>query len=54
MPTSFVRSVGYPDYGPTSLSKFVPAKWSTQLVKRWYAATVLTHISNTNYEGDLK
>lgn len=54
MATSFGRAAGYPDYGPTSSSAFIPVKWSTQLVKRWYAATVLTHISNTNYEGEIK
>jgi len=54
MATSFGRAAGYPDYGPTSSSKFTPAKWSTKLVERWYAATVLTHISNTNYEGEIK
>jgi hypothetical protein len=51
MATSFGRTAGYPDYGPSGSSKFIPEKWSTMLVKRWYPATVLTHISNTNYEG---
>jgi hypothetical protein len=53
MSTSFGRAAGYPDYGPTGSSRFTPVKWSTQLVKRWYAATVLTHISNTNQGGSM-
>jgi hypothetical protein len=54
MATSFGRVAGMPDYGPTGTSKFIPVMWSKMLVKRWYPATVLTHISNTNYEGEIK
>ncbi len=54
MATSFGRAAGMPDYGPTGTSGFIPVLWSKMLVKRWYPATVLTHISNTNYEGEIK
>ena len=52
--TSFGVAPGYPDYGPTGTSKFIPVKWSTKLVEKFYDASVLTHISNTNYEGEIK
>ncbi len=54
MATSFGRAAGIPDYGPTGTSRFNPVIWSKTLVKRWYPATVLTHISNTNFEGEIK
>ena len=52
--TSFSRVSGYPDYTSGGTSEFTPEIWSTMLVKRWFPATVLTHISNTNYEGEIK
>jgi hypothetical protein len=48
------RAPGYPDYSAAGLSAFIPEKWSTKLVEKFYDATVLTHISNTNYEGEIK
>ena len=51
MATSFGRAAGSPDYTPGGTSEFTPEMWSSILVKRWFPATVLTHISNTNYEG---
>lgn len=48
------RAAGYPDYSSAGTSAFIPEIWSTKLVEKWYDATVLTHISNTNYEGEIK
>jgi hypothetical protein len=42
---------GYVDYSSKGKSAFIPEVWSTKLVEKFYDATVLTHISNTNYEG---
>lgn len=33
---------------------FVPEIWSGKLVEKFYASTVLTAISNTDYEGEIK
>lgn len=48
------RAVGYPDYSSAGTSAFIPEIWSTKLVEKFYDATVLSHISNTNYEGEIK
>ena len=34
-------------------SRFIPEVWSTKLVTKFYAATVLADISNTDYEGEI-
>lgn len=41
---------GHPSYSGT----FVPEVWSGKLVVKFYATTVLTEISNTDYEGEIK
>ncbi len=33
---------------------FIPQIWSGKLVEKFYAATVLAAISNTDYEGEIK
>lgn len=33
---------------------FIPEIWSGKLIEKFYAATVLTAISNTDYEGEIK
>jgi len=45
---------GYPDYGSTGTSKFIPQIWSTKLVIKFYKSTVFGEISNTDYEGEIK
>lgn len=35
-------------------SNFIPVIWSGKLVEKFYAATVLAAISNTDYEGEIK
>lgn len=43
-------SVVSPAYSGT----FIPQIWSSKLVEKFYAATVLAAISNTDYEGEIK
>jgi hypothetical protein len=46
---------GGPDYSTASgASNFIPEIWSTKLQVKFYKATVLTAISNTDYEGEIK
>ena len=33
---------------------FIPVIWSTKLIEKFYASTVLAAISNTDYEGEIK
>lgn len=40
---------GHPSYSGT----FIPEIWSTKLLIKFYDATVLAAISNTDYEGKL-
>lgn len=43
-------TAGHPDYSGT----FIPTIWSGKLIKKFYDATVLSQISNTDYEGEIK
>ena len=43
-------SVVSPAYSGT----FIPQIWSSKLIEKFYDATVLAAISNTNYEGEIK
>ena len=43
-------SVVSPAYSGT----FIPEIWSAKLIQKFYAATVLAAISNTDYEGEIK
>jgi len=43
-------SVVSPAYSGT----FIPQIWSSKLIEKFYAATVLAAISNTDYEGEIK
>jgi len=47
-----------PLYGPVAntlqATGFIPEIWSGKLVEKFYASTVLTAISNTDYEGEIK
>src|SRR5262245_12688803 len=35
-------------------TSFIPELWSGKLIEKFYASTVLTVISNTDYEGEIK
>jgi len=39
---------------PPYSGTFIPTLWSTKLIEKFYASTVLAAISNTDYEGELK
>ena len=44
-------------YAPGTVSysgTFIPEIWSKKLIEKFYANTVLTAISNTNYEGEIR
>lgn len=46
---------GTPTTSPDYVSAgFVPELWSGKLIEKFYAATVLAAISNTDYEGEIK
>ncbi len=48
------KVAGFPAYESGSASQFIPAIWSGKLQVKFYDATVLTQISNTDYEGEIK
>jgi hypothetical protein len=48
--TPYTGSTPSPAYSGT----FIPEIWSGKLVEKFYAATVLAAISNTDYEGEIK
>src|SRR4029077_20779595 len=39
---------------PAYAGTFIPILWSTKLIEKFYASTVLSAISNTDYEGEIK
>ena len=39
---------------PAYSNAFIPVLWSTKLIEKFYASTVLAAISNTDYEGEIK
>ena len=54
---AFPVSGGRPDFaggGVTDNRTFIPEIWSGKLIVNFYDATVLTAISNTDYEGEIK
>lgn len=51
----FAGSVANPAYsGNAATGSFVPEIWSSKLIEKFYAATVLAAIANTDYEGEIK
>ena len=47
---AFAVTGGRPDY----TGNFIPEIWSGKLIENFYDATVLSAISNTDYEGEIK
>ena len=39
---------------PAYSGTFIPVLWSTKLIEKFYASTVLAAICNTDYEGEIK
>lgn len=49
---SFPAVAGMPNY--SGQSKFIPEIWAGKFLEKFYDATVLAAISNTDYEGEIK
>ena len=47
---AFATSPGHPGY----TGNFIPEIWSGKLIENFYDATVLSAISNTDYEGEIR
>jgi hypothetical protein len=47
---AFATSSGHPQY----TGNFIPEIWSGKLIENFYDATVLSAISNTDYEGEIR
>ena len=45
---------GHPDYSSTGPNEFVPQLWSGKMQVKYYAYCVLTHITNNDWEGEIK
>lgn len=53
--TPYIGSAPSPAYsGSAAGGVFVPEIWSGKLIEKFYAATVLAAIANTDYEGEIK
>lgn len=51
---TFPYAVGHPDYSSTGSSKFIPQLWAGKIIVKYYDNTVLSKITNTDYEGEIK
>jgi hypothetical protein len=52
--TPYLGSAASPTYsGAAAGGVFVPEIWSGKLIEKFYSATVLSAISNTDYEGEI-
>jgi hypothetical protein len=49
-----IYPVGSATPTPGYSNNFIPVLWSTKLIEKFYASTVLAAISNTDYEGEIK
>lgn len=47
---AYPTSPGHPAY----TGNFIPEIWAGKLIENFYDATVLAHIANTDYEGEIK
>lgn len=47
---AFPTVAGHPQYSGT----FIPEIWSTKLIEKYYDQTVLSEITNTDYEGEIR
>ena len=48
---TYPYAAGHPDYSSTGASKFIPQLWAGKTIVKWYNSTVLTQITNRDYEG---
>lgn len=53
---SLANASGAPSYSssPSGTRTFIPEIWSGKMIEKFYDATVLAQISNTDYEGEIK
>jgi hypothetical protein len=51
---SIARAAGYPDYTFDDASKYIPLIFAGKTLEKFYAKTIATQISVTDYFGDLK
>lgn len=51
---SYPTAVGHPDYSSTGVNQFIPQIWSGKMQKKFYDYTVLSQLTNTDYEGEIK
>ncbi len=54
MTTPAIYPSGSSQPSPAYSGTFIPEIWSGKLIEKFYAATVLAAISNTDYEGEIK
>jgi len=54
MSTPAIYPSGSAQPSPAYSGTFIPEIWSGKLIEKFYAATVLAAISNTDYEGEIK
>lgn len=47
---SYPSAPGQPNYSGT----FIPEIWSTKMIEKYYDGTVLSVVSNTDYEGEIR
>ena len=52
--TPAIYPTGSATPNPAYAGTFIPVLWSTKLIEKFYASTVLAAISNTDYEGEIK
>jgi hypothetical protein len=52
--TPAIYPTGSATPNPAYAGSFIPVLWSTKLIEKFYASTVLAAISNTDYEGEIK
>ena len=45
---------GHPDYASTGTSDFIPEIWSGKMQVKFYDATCLSQICNTDWEGEIR
>ena len=50
---AYPKAGAHPDYTNTG-SKFIPEIWSGKILKKFYDYTLLSKITNTDYEGEIK
>ena len=53
-PAGNIPNVGPGEYNSAGTARYIPALWSGKLIEKFYDATVLAAIANTDYAGEIK